>query len=110
MAYPSHATVLSFLAIHVYNYNVRFRSAFLEFFCTCGDIFGLQKVEVAGGWRRLHNEELHNLYASNLRAIQSKRMRFAGHVARMEYMIKAYKILVGKPEGKRPVERPRRRW
>jgi hypothetical protein len=60
---------------------------------------------------RLHNEELHNLYASPdiITVIKSRRMRWVGHVARMEEMRNAY-ILVGKPEGKRPLGRPRRRW
>jgi hypothetical protein len=64
---------------------------------------------VTGGWRRLHNEELHNLYASpNItKEIKSRRMRWAGHVVRMRQMRNAYRISVGKPEGKRPLERPR---
>jgi hypothetical protein len=67
---------------------------------------------VTGDWRKLHNEELHNLYSSpNItRMIKSRRMRWAGHVARMGETRNAYKILVGKPEGKRPLGRPRRRW
>jgi hypothetical protein len=69
---------------------------------------------VAGGWKRLnnlHNEELQNLYASPniIRAIKSRRMRWAGHVARMENM-RCIQNLVGKPEGKRPRGRPRHRW
>jgi hypothetical protein len=73
-------------------------------------IFG-PKWEKAG-WRRLHNEELHNLYASLniIRVIRSRRMRWAGKVPRMGEMRNTYKILVGKPEGKRPLGRPRRRW
>jgi hypothetical protein len=69
--------------------------------------------EVArGGWRRLHDEELQTLYASpdNTRVIKSRRMRWAGLVARMTGMRNAYIILVGQPEGKRPLGRPRRRW
>jgi hypothetical protein len=64
------------------------------------------------GWRKLHNEELHNLYSSPsiIRIIKSRRMRLAGHVARMGETRNAYRILVGKPEGKRPLGRPRRRW
>jgi hypothetical protein len=60
---------------------------------------------VAGGWRRLHNEELHNLYSSpNIRMIKARRMRWAGHVTRIGEMRNAYKILIVKPEGKRPLE------
>jgi hypothetical protein len=65
-----------------------------------------------GGWRKLHNEELHNLYSSPsiIRIIKSRRMRWAGHVARMGENRNVYRLLVGKPEGKRPLGRPRRRW
>jgi hypothetical protein len=75
-------------------------------------IFGPKRDEVTGGWRKLHNEELHNLYSSPsiIRMIKSRRMRWAGHVARMGEKRTAYRILVGKPEGKRPLGRPRRRW
>jgi hypothetical protein len=74
-------------------------------------IFGPKREEVAGDWRRLHNEELHNLHASPnvIRVIKSKRMSWTGHVARMEEMRNAFKILIGKSEGKRPLGRPRRR-
>jgi hypothetical protein len=75
-------------------------------------IFGPKRVEVIGGWRKLHNEELHNLYCSLsiIRIINSRRMRWAGHVERMGEKRKAYIILLGKPEGKGPLVRPRRRW
>jgi hypothetical protein len=75
-------------------------------------IFGLKRDEVMGDWRKLHNEELHNLYSSPniIRMIKSRRMRWAGHVERMGETRNAYRILVGKPEGKRPLGRPRRRW
>jgi hypothetical protein len=75
-------------------------------------IFGPKRDEVTGDWRKLHNEELHSLYSSpsRIRMIKSTRMRWAGHVARMGEMRNAYRILVGKPEGKRPLGRPRRRW
>jgi hypothetical protein len=65
--------------------------------------------EVAGGWRKLHNEVLHNLYFSPsiIRMIKSRRMKWAGHVARMGKKRNAYRILVGKPEGKRQLGRPR---
>jgi hypothetical protein len=61
---------------------------------------------------KLHNEELHNLYSSPdiIRQVKSRRMRWAGHVARMEDDRKLYKVLVGKPEGKGPLGTPRRRW
>jgi hypothetical protein len=67
---------------------------------------------VTEGWRKLHNEELHNLYASpsTIRVIKSRRMRWVGHVARIGEKRNAYRILVGKPVGKRPLGRPRRRW
>jgi hypothetical protein len=66
---------------------------------------------VTGGLRKLHNEELHNLYSSSsiIRMIKSRRMRWAWHVARMGEM-NAYRILVENPEGKRPLGRPRRGW
>jgi hypothetical protein len=75
-------------------------------------IFGPKKDEVTGGWRKLHNEELHNLYCSPsiIRMIKSRSMRWAGHVAQMWANRNAYRILVGNPEGKRQVGRPRRRW
>jgi transcription termination factor 2 len=65
-----------------------------------------------GSWRKLNNDELHNLYTSLniVRVIKSRRMRWAGHVARMEERRGAYRVLVGSPEGKRPLRRPRRRW
>jgi hypothetical protein len=65
---------------------------------------------VTGGWRKLHNEELHNLYSSPIRMIKLRKMRWAGHVARMGEKRNAYRILVGNPEGKRPLRRPRRKW
>jgi hypothetical protein len=75
-------------------------------------VFEPKRDEVTGEWRKLHNEELHNLYSSSdiIRQVKSKRMRWAGHVARMGEERKVYKVLVGKPEGKRPLGRPRRRW
>jgi hypothetical protein len=65
------------------------------------EIFIPKREEVAGGWRRLHNEELHNLYTSPniIRVIKSRRMRGEGHEARVGEMRNEYKILVGKPEG-----------
>ena len=74
-------------------------------------IFGPRRDEVTGEWRRLHNEELNDLYSSPniVRVIKSRRMRWAGHVARMGEEREAYRVLVGKPEEKRPLGRPRRR-
>jgi hypothetical protein len=74
-------------------------------------IFGPKRDEMVGE-RKLHNEELRNLYCSLgiIRIIKSRRMRWAGHVARMGEKRNAYRILVGKPEGKRPLGRPRNRW
>jgi hypothetical protein len=75
-------------------------------------IFGPKRDEEAGGWRKLHNEELHKLYSSPhiITMIKARRMRWAGHVARMETKMNAYRILVGKQEGKSPLGRPRSRW
>ena len=69
-------------------------------------------MDESGEWRRLHNEELHSLYRSpNIRrVIKSRRLRWAGHVARVEEGKSAFKILTGKPTGKRPLGRPKRRW
>ena len=77
-----------------------------------GRIFGPLRDEVTGELRRLHNEELNDLYFSPsiVRAIKSRRMRWAGHVAPMGKERGVYRVLVGKPEGKRPLGRPRRRW
>jgi hypothetical protein len=75
-------------------------------------IFGPKRDEVTGEWRKLHNEELHILYSSQniLRQIKSRRMRWAGHVARMGEERNVYRVLMGKSEGKRPLGRQRRRW
>jgi hypothetical protein len=75
-------------------------------------IFGPKRDELTGDWRRLHNEELNDLYSSPniIRVIKSRRMRCAGHVARMVEKRGAYRILVGRPEGRRPHGRRRRRW
>jgi len=71
-----------------------------------------RRDEVTGKWRRLHNEELNGLYSSPniVRVIKWRRMRWGGHVARMGEERGVYRVLVGKPEGKRPLGRPRRRW
>jgi hypothetical protein len=67
-------------------------------------IFGPKRDEVTGGWRKLHNEELHNLYSSPIRMIKPKKLRWTGHVALLVEKRHAYRIFVGKPKGKR------RRW
>jgi hypothetical protein len=74
-------------------------------------IFGPTRNEVTGKWRKLHNEELNELYSSPniVRVIKSRKMRWARHVARMGERIGVYRVLVGKPEGKRPIGRIRRR-
>jgi hypothetical protein len=75
-------------------------------------IFGPKRDEVTGEWRKLHNEELRILYSSPniIRQIKSRRMRWAGHVARMGEERNVYRVLMGMPKGKRPLGRPRRRW
>jgi len=75
-------------------------------------IFGPRRVEVTGEYGRLHNEELNDLYCSPniVRVIKSRRMRWVGHVARIGEERGVYRVFVGKPEGKRPLGRPRRRW
>jgi hypothetical protein len=75
-------------------------------------IFGPKRNEVTGGWRKLHNEELHGLYSSPsiVRLIKARRMRWAGYVAHMGEVRGAYNFLVGRPEGRRPLGRPKRRW
>jgi hypothetical protein len=75
-------------------------------------IFGPKRDEVTGEWRKLHNKELRDLYSSpsKIRIIKLTRMRWSGHVARMGEKRNAYRLLVGKPEGKRPLGRPRRWW
>ncbi|KAJ4448759.1 hypothetical protein ANN_00150 [Periplaneta americana] len=75
-------------------------------------IFGAKRDEVTGEWSKLHNTELHALYSSPdiIRNLKSRRLRWAGHVARMGESRNAYRVLVGRPEGKRPLGRPRRRW
>jgi hypothetical protein len=80
--------------------------ALMFIYCRYKSVFD----EVTGGWRKLHNEERHNLYTSPniIRIMKSKRMGWSGHIARMGKTRNAYRILVGKPEGKSPLGRPRR--
>jgi hypothetical protein len=75
-------------------------------------IFGPRRDEVTGEWRRMHNEELIDLYPSPniVRVLKSRRMRWAGHVARMGERRGAYRVLMGKSEGRRPLGGPKRRW
>jgi hypothetical protein len=74
-------------------------------------IFGPKRDEVTGEWTKLHNDELHDLYSSpSIIRIIKARMSWVGHVTRMGEKRNAYRLLVGKPEGRRPLRRPRRRW
>jgi hypothetical protein len=75
-------------------------------------IFGPKRNGVMGGWRKLHNEELHNLYSSpsKIRIIKSRRMRWAGHVTRIGEKRNVYRLLIEKREGKRSLGRPRGKW
>jgi len=75
-------------------------------------IFRPRRDEVTKEWRKLHNEELNELFSTpnTFRVIKSRRMRRAGYVARMGAWRGVYRVLVGKPEGKRPLGRPKRRW
>jgi len=75
-------------------------------------VFGPKRDEVTGEWRKLHNEELSDLYSlpNIVPVVQSRRMRWAEHVARMGEGRGMHKVLVGKAEGKRPLGRPKRRW
>ena len=75
-------------------------------------VFGPKRDEVTGEWRKLHNGELRDLYSlpNIVRVVKSRRMRWAGHVARMGEGRGVHRVLVGKPVGKRPLGRPGRRW
>jgi hypothetical protein len=75
-------------------------------------VFGPKRDEVPGEWRKLHNEEMNDLYSlpNIMRVVESRRMRWAGHVARMGEDRSVHRALVGKPEGKKLLGRPRRRW
>jgi hypothetical protein len=83
----------------------------LQQLLNCHNTLG-PKREEDGSWRKLHNDELHDLYSSPniVRVIKSSRMRWAGHVARMGEGRVVYRVLVGRPEGRRPLGRPRRKW
>jgi hypothetical protein len=101
-----------------YSYEIRFLTAIQEHKLRVFEnrvlrrIFGPKRDEVTGGWRKLHDEELHNLYASSsiIRIIKSRRMRWAEPVAGMGEKKTVYRLLVRKPEEKRLLGRPRRRW
>jgi hypothetical protein len=75
-------------------------------------LIGPKRDEVTGEWRKLHNEKMNDLYSlpNIVRVVKSRRMRWAWHVARMGEDRGVYRVLVGKPERKRPLRRPRRRW
>jgi hypothetical protein len=89
-----------------------------DFFLSCivintiSRIFGPKRDGVTGGRKKLHNDELHNSYCSPriIKNIKPRRMKWAGHVARMGEKRNVYMLLVGKPEGKRPLGRPKHRW
>jgi hypothetical protein len=78
----------------------------------CTKVFGPKRDEVTGEWGKLHNEELNDLYSSPniVKVVKSRRMRWAGHMARMGEDRGVHRVMVGKPEGKRSLGRPRRRW
>ena len=75
-------------------------------------VFGPKRDEGTREWRKLHNEELNDMYSlpNIVQVIKSTRIRWEGHVARIGERIGVYRVLVGKPEGNRPLGRPRRRW
>jgi hypothetical protein len=75
-------------------------------------VVGAKRDEVTGEWRKLYNEELNDLYSlpNIVWVVKSRRMRWAGHVARMGEEREVHRVLARKPEGKRPLGRPRRRW
>ena len=75
-------------------------------------IFGPRRIDVTGEWRKLHNEELNDIYSSSniVQVIKSRRMRWAGHVACVGDSKAVYRVVMGRSEGKRPLGRPRRRW
>jgi hypothetical protein len=115
-SYRSHA-LLTFadIYIYIYIYTLTLREECrLRVFenKVLRRIFGPKRGEVTGEWRRLHNKELYALYSSPniIRVIKSRRLRWAGHVTRMGERRGAYRALVGKPEGRKPLGRPRRRW
>jgi hypothetical protein len=75
-------------------------------------VFGPKRDDVTGKWRKLHNEELNDLYSLHniVQVVKSRRIKWAGHVARMGKDRDVHRVLLGKPEGKRPLGKPRRRW
>jgi hypothetical protein len=96
--------MMMMMMMMIINYNFAYGSVWV-----LRRIYGPKRDEVTGDWRKLHNEELHNLYSSpnTIRMIKSRKMRWAEHVGRMGETRNAYRILVGRPEGKRPLGRPR---
>jgi hypothetical protein len=112
VTYSSDSQLLHVTVPHYHHGKIKVLPDFWEENRALGRIFGPKRDEVVGSWRKLQNEELHNLYSSPslIRMIKSRKMRWAGHVVRMWERRNAYRVLVGKPEGRRPLERPRRRW
>jgi hypothetical protein len=98
--------------MHFYpHFNISEIGVHLIFYGAFTVTFGPKRDEVMRQWRKLHNGKLHNLYSSYIiRQIKSRRMRWAGHVAHVGEGRNEYRVSVGKPEGKKPLERPRRRW
>ena len=96
----------------VIHFSKSFRPALISKNMVLRRIFGPRRDEVTGEWRKLYNEELNELCSSPniVRVIESIRMRWAGHVARMGEERGLYRVLMGKHKGKRPLGRPRRRW
>jgi hypothetical protein len=105
-------TVPANLAVHVLSFPsllvwLKIHSYFRSGFRLLGRIFGRKRDEVTGSWRKLHDEELHGLYSSPsiVRVMKARRMRWAGHMALMGKVRGAYNVLVGRPEGRRPLGR-----
>jgi hypothetical protein len=92
--------------------SIALRFIFTQYSLSRRRVFGPKRDEVTGEWRKLHNEELNGLYSlpNIVRVVKSRRMRWAGHVARMGNDRGVHRVLVGKPEKKRTLGRPRRRW
>jgi len=109
---PFAPPLFSFILFCLYSSVVVSRASCFSFSLLCQFIIHVNNSKVTREWRKLHNEELNDLYSSPscVRVIKSRRMRWVGHVARMGERRGVNRVLVGKPEGKRPLGRHRRRW